>query len=339
MAGQCRVFISVRFSEALEEALALKQCLDDNGIPTFVCALLPGANLLQTIASELEHCELVVVMGTSTYGFKTDSHFCTYQELQYIMTQRKPFFLVKMCDRFNVPSTTLQLTNDIAYFPWTAGTAMPSNIVQSIQQKLAGNDCPVGQQRDPPDFNVYFRAWVHHWYLVTSRFLSRPLVLVPLLLLLLSVGIIGVVWEMPVPANVYCVAAAGTVGSDKQSSVATMIDLRKPPSREHDSYTIGRYLLDLPLSIYEGRSSVSLEGGLNVLRYVYVALGERYNILIFPTVDMVHVNSANCIMPCNRLPEECEALRHHREEFLSTEPLTCQTMVNWIGVLRKQGKL
>ena len=50
-------------------------------------------------------------MGSATYGQKTQSQFSTYQEMNFILKRKKfQFYLIKMCDEWEVGSTELSLS-------------------------------------------------------------------------------------------------------------------------------------------------------------------------------------------------------------------------------------
>ncbi len=52
-----------------------------------------GDNIAAAIIDALSLCKLSVIMGTYTYGEKTDANFSTFNELVFIITDKKPFFL------------------------------------------------------------------------------------------------------------------------------------------------------------------------------------------------------------------------------------------------------
>lgn len=127
-----RTFISLRYSEAINEARLLKIALEAHGIDVCIIDAPPGMSILANIAEELVRADLVVIMGSATYGRKTASPFSTYEELHFVMEEPKPFFLVKMCDRFREVETRFLLPTMILYTPWAPGTSLPDGIVQKI---------------------------------------------------------------------------------------------------------------------------------------------------------------------------------------------------------------
>jgi hypothetical protein len=131
-----RVFVSLRFNEARKEGALLKSELEKRGIPTFLSSTRSGDDIREDIIENLDKCELVVILGTESFGTKTASRFSTFEELRFIIDEPKNFFLVKMCDRFSVVSTRFFLPSSVAYTLWKLGEDLPSNIVPEILEKL-----------------------------------------------------------------------------------------------------------------------------------------------------------------------------------------------------------
>jgi hypothetical protein len=75
-------------------------------------------------------------MGSPTYGKNTGAGFSTFEELQYISDENIPFFLVKMCDHFDVDFTRFLLPKSVSYFEWLAGYPVPDDLVTRILRKL-----------------------------------------------------------------------------------------------------------------------------------------------------------------------------------------------------------
>jgi hypothetical protein len=136
------IFISLRFGEAMDEAVALKAALQQRGFSVFLCDVPPGVDIARTVISALTHCKLAVILGTLTYGTETPPGFSTFDELRYIKNEKKPFFLVKMCDRFQVEEAKVRLPIDISYFFWQPKSEaekkrVPSALVEQILQRHA----------------------------------------------------------------------------------------------------------------------------------------------------------------------------------------------------------
>lgn len=55
--------------------------------------------------------------------------------MRFIMDEKKPFFLIKMCDKFKVTKTRFYLTSSIMYQKWMPGTPMPPGLIDAIVKK------------------------------------------------------------------------------------------------------------------------------------------------------------------------------------------------------------
>ena len=71
------------------------------GKRVFLSNVLPGENVQRAIFDAIDRCECAVILASATYG-KCTTTFSTYQEMNSILTNRKPFFLIKMCDYWEV---------------------------------------------------------------------------------------------------------------------------------------------------------------------------------------------------------------------------------------------
>lgn len=130
-------FISLRFAEAMEEAKALKVQLEKRHLRVFLCAVPEGESLADAIIGALHASSLVVILGTATYGQKTASSFSTYHELNYIVDNKKPMFLVKMCEEFVEPFAKFHLPSAIAYYPWRPMTPVErQNIPPELVERI-----------------------------------------------------------------------------------------------------------------------------------------------------------------------------------------------------------
>ena len=141
-------FISLRFAEAKSEALLLKSALEEKGISTFLCDILEGGDIAAAIIQAIDSCELCIIMGSETYGTDSGAGFSTFEELRFIIDEKKPFFLVKMCEKFTVPETRFRLGKAVSYFPWGPGQPMPNDIVGRIIDKL---DCVRRKEISPEE--------------------------------------------------------------------------------------------------------------------------------------------------------------------------------------------
>ncbi|EGD78215.1 hypothetical protein PTSG_12838 [Salpingoeca rosetta] len=188
VAKKKRIFISLRFGEAHEAAKELKQALHEacHDVDVFLCDVPPGDDISEEIITALTDCDLAVIMGTKTYGKKTASKFSTFEELRFIINEEKPYFLIKMCDEFQVKQTRFRLPADISYFLWnpdcgtpahgTATTprrlAPPAELVPQILKKLgavtgAGDaGTAVSPRRAPPRLDAELTPWLDKYRLL-----------------------------------------------------------------------------------------------------------------------------------------------------------------------------
>ncbi len=136
------VFLSLRFSEAMDEAVALQTALQDRGLSVFLCDVAPGGDIAQTVIRTLSNCKMAVILGTKTYGQKTKSGFSNFEELRHIINEQKDYFLIKMCDRFEEEETRFRLPPDISYYLWkpvgAARKQVPGDLVEQIVKKHSG---------------------------------------------------------------------------------------------------------------------------------------------------------------------------------------------------------
>uniref|UniRef100_A0A7S3G675 Uncharacterized protein n=1 Tax=Palpitomonas bilix TaxID=652834 RepID=A0A7S3G675_9EUKA len=54
---------------------------------------------------------------------------------RFILQEKKPFFLIKMCERFADPSSRFQLPDDTSYVPWTPGKPVPDDLIDKMLDK------------------------------------------------------------------------------------------------------------------------------------------------------------------------------------------------------------
>jgi hypothetical protein len=134
---QNTVFISFRIETASEQALQLKDALEAVGVSTYVCKTRCGDDILTEIGEAIADCELAVVLGTETFGEKTGGFFSTWEELTAIKSEKKPIFLIKMCDQFRFPNVRFCFPSNIAYTEWLPYTDMPADLVEEILGKIA----------------------------------------------------------------------------------------------------------------------------------------------------------------------------------------------------------
>jgi WD40 repeat protein len=136
------LFISFRLDEASEEASALKLALEEAGMPAFLFAEdLDAKQLASEILAHIPRSPLVVIMGTTEYGKAIATNSASHLELRYIVEQKSPVFLIKMCDDFEDPFAQRHLPMAMSHFSWIVDAEdrgkVPEGLVQQIKGKLA----------------------------------------------------------------------------------------------------------------------------------------------------------------------------------------------------------
>jgi hypothetical protein len=93
----------------------------------------------------MDAADLFIVMGTETYGKETSGVIDTYQEMVYIKSSKKPYFLINMNPgsslvRFKESATNLVFNlNTVSWERWKVGTQMPPKLVEHVMAKLANH--------------------------------------------------------------------------------------------------------------------------------------------------------------------------------------------------------
>ena len=150
---QCRVFLSFRYSEALAQARSIQTGLAAAGITAFLCDVDEGQRISDAIIPQIIGCELVVVLGTRTYGMQTGAPFCTDDELSYTMDcKRDALFLIKMCDVFVERTALFYLRPSVAYYPWVPARpdeAAPTELIAKIVARLGTQPPPAAPAPTP----------------------------------------------------------------------------------------------------------------------------------------------------------------------------------------------
>jgi hypothetical protein len=132
----CDVFISLRYCEALDQATLIKTALAEHHINAVIIDAENGEDIDKKIVSSIDKAKLCILMGSKQYGLETNSTFNTKQELQYILSEKKPYFIIKMCDRYELSTTRLKLNDAILYYPWTDAGPIPSDLIPKIVDKF-----------------------------------------------------------------------------------------------------------------------------------------------------------------------------------------------------------
>jgi hypothetical protein len=135
------VFISFRFAEAHREALMIKAALEALGLVVFLSNVSPGGDLQDVISEALGMCKFAIILATKTYGAKTNGLFDTSNEMNYIISRSKPFYLVRMIP---FDEEWAEMRTNVAFPPsimqkfWLAGNGdpMPTDLVPEVCDTL-----------------------------------------------------------------------------------------------------------------------------------------------------------------------------------------------------------
>jgi len=134
------VFVSFRISEAESEAHKLQRALEAKGVTTFVSGKQkPGESLPDVILGALEVANVVVIMGTKTYGKETGPVYSSKQEMiltmDYVKQGKKQMYLFKMCNQWEEMSAKA-VFSDKKYREWMPSTPIPDGAVDEIAKML-----------------------------------------------------------------------------------------------------------------------------------------------------------------------------------------------------------
>ena len=144
------VFISFRFGGANgeTEARALKAELLAHGTSTFLSHAAAGDNLAKLISDAIVGCKLAIIFASRTYGARTNDMFDTGRERDYILSRRKPYFLIRMIrfpkdpaaptedERWAESETVLAFPPSVMQKLWLPGQRMPGDLVAEVVARM-----------------------------------------------------------------------------------------------------------------------------------------------------------------------------------------------------------
>jgi hypothetical protein len=131
------MFCSLRFGEAMDQARSVQEALkNDFGLNAVIIGTEVGNDIFDEIVAKISAAKMVIIFGSETYGRGTAACFSTKQELQFVQDENKPFFLIKMCERFAETRTRMTLNNSVMYELWMPGTPMPDGLISKIVEKF-----------------------------------------------------------------------------------------------------------------------------------------------------------------------------------------------------------
>ena len=130
------IFCSLRFGYSMKEATLVKnQLKEEYDIHATIIDVPEGEDIAEQVAVKLDEAKMALIFGCETYGFGTVS-YSTKQELEFIISEKKPFFFIKMCDQFSEASTRMTLPDDSAHGKWEHGKPMPPNLLADIVKRF-----------------------------------------------------------------------------------------------------------------------------------------------------------------------------------------------------------
>lgn len=155
-ATSCDVFISLVVGEITAEAEKLQRRLESNGKRVLLCRDQPGCDLHAAIASAMDACKLAVILASESYGRVADTLFDTSKQLAFIISEKKPYLLIKMCNRWTEPTTRMAFAT-APHVLWMPGESLSDELVNEVIMRLDAPDGkmvnaepPRGQKDAPP---------------------------------------------------------------------------------------------------------------------------------------------------------------------------------------------
>ncbi len=137
------VFISFEHAEAFAETSLLWSALASKSVQSFYRNGSVGDDLesQNEAACALVRCKLVVIIGSSQYGTRTESLVSSYYEMisvaEWARKGSKGLIIAKLCEEFQLQSTREQLSG-FETVSWPKGQPVPEKLVQLVLHRLMG---------------------------------------------------------------------------------------------------------------------------------------------------------------------------------------------------------
>ena len=80
--------------------------------------------------------KLIVIFGSRTYGDPGTTTFGTDKERDFIMDRKIPYFLIKMCDRFEDLETFFSIPRRFRYEFWKPGDPLSDRLVNKVIERF-----------------------------------------------------------------------------------------------------------------------------------------------------------------------------------------------------------
>lgn len=124
-------------SDPLKEAASVVQAeLAGRGINAVIINTENGLNVEKEVFNKLNLAKLVLIFGSKDYGVDTGLLYCSFKELEFTLAKKKPFFLIKMCPKFENIFTFNRLSESIMSTQWNLGESMPVGLIDDIEKKF-----------------------------------------------------------------------------------------------------------------------------------------------------------------------------------------------------------
>ena len=140
--------------------------LDNAGRKCLITEETPGVDVMENVLDAFDECKVAIIFGTESYGERGDATFSSKEELEFIMKEEMPFFLIKRCKNFKDPLAKSYLL-DAPHMNWPLKSKMPKKLVNTILEYI--NDLETLTTRPDNGFGRFVFAngtkyagmWVH----------------------------------------------------------------------------------------------------------------------------------------------------------------------------------
>jgi len=115
------IYCCVRFDQASSNAAKLlkTELRAKKGITLVVMDISNSGSIRENCANSIDKCRMALILGTKTWGEKTSTEGCTFDEWNLIQAYEKPRFFVKMIpqsEKFKVAATEMLFSNRICEY-------------------------------------------------------------------------------------------------------------------------------------------------------------------------------------------------------------------------------
>jgi hypothetical protein len=134
------VFLSFRIKEANVHAASLQQALRQRGVKVYRADVADGDSAGQEVSKHIVHSRLIVILGTENYGEETSISYSTFNELSYVVSCKRPKFIIKMCHEFQQHLAIFNIQGqsliEASWMPRCDDEKPPTEVVDRIVAKL-----------------------------------------------------------------------------------------------------------------------------------------------------------------------------------------------------------